>query len=61
MTTTSQRSLSQCLTTLLEKKYFLIANLNLPWHSLRPFPLVLSLLLGEEADPISLQPPLREL
>lgn len=51
----------QCLPTLLEKKCFLIANLNLPWHSLRPLPLVLSLLLGEEADPISLQPPVREL
>jgi len=30
------------LTTLLERKFFLISNLNLPWCNLRPFPLVLS-------------------
>lgn len=32
----------QCLTPLLEKKFFLMPNQNLPWHNLRPFPLVLS-------------------
>jgi len=26
----------QCLTTVLEKQYFLTTSLNLPWHSLRP-------------------------
>jgi len=35
---TSLGSLFQCLTTLLVKKFFLITNLNLPWHNLRPFP-----------------------
>ena len=40
--TTSLRSLLQCLTTLSVKKGFLIANLNLLWHNFRPFPLVLS-------------------
>ena len=48
---TSLGSLFQCLTTLLENNFFLISNLNLPWHNLRPFPLVLSLLPGEVADP----------
>jgi len=42
-------SLFQPLTTLSEKKYFLISNLNLPWHNLRPFPPVL--LLVTWADP----------
>ena len=40
--TTSVWSLFQCLTTLFVKKCFLISNLNLSWHNLRPFPLVLS-------------------
>jgi len=38
--TTSLGSLFQCLTTLSVKKCFLISNLNLPWHNLRPFPLI---------------------
>jgi len=33
--------LSHCITTLSEKKCFLISKLNLPWHHLRPSPLVL--------------------
>ncbi|KAK4813638.1 hypothetical protein QYF61_014398 [Mycteria americana] len=41
--TTSLGSLFQCLITLSVKKFFQIANLNLPWCNLRPFPLVLSL------------------
>ena len=48
--TTSLGSLFQCLTTLSEK-FFLMLNLNLPWRILRPFPLILSQLHGEEADP----------
>ena len=39
--TTSLGSLFQCLTTLSVEKFFLISNLNLPWHNLRPLPLVL--------------------
>ena len=39
-------SLCQCITTLSEKKSFLISNLNLPWGILRPSPLVLLLLPG---------------
>ena len=35
--TTSVGSLFHCLTTLSVKKFFLISNLNLPWHNLRPF------------------------
>lgn len=34
----------QYLTTHFEKKFILIISLNLPWHSLRPFLLVLTLL-----------------
>ena len=41
--TTSLGSPFQCLTTLSVKKSSLISNLNLPWHNLRPLPLVLSL------------------
>ena len=37
-----------CMTTLSEKKFFLISNLNLPWCKLRPFSLRY---LEEEADP----------
>jgi len=40
--TTSLGSLCHCLTTLDEKKFFLIHNPNLSWCNLRPFPLVLS-------------------
>ena len=35
--------LFQCLTTLSVKKFFLISNLKLPWHNLRLFPIVLSI------------------
>ena len=49
--TTSLGRLFQHLTTLPENKFFLISNPNLPWHNLRPFPLILSLLPGEEANP----------
>ena len=45
--TTSLGSPFQCLTTLSVKKSFLIANLNLPLHNLRPFPLVLSPVTNE--------------
>ncbi|KAK4831181.1 LOW QUALITY PROTEIN: hypothetical protein QYF61_015913 [Mycteria americana] len=55
--TTSLGSLFQCLTTLSVKKFFLISSLNLPWHNLRPFPLVLSLVTWEKRPtPTSLQP-----
>ena len=43
---TSLGSLFQCITTLSEKKIFLISNLNLPWCNLRPSPLILLLLTG---------------
>jgi len=46
--TTSLGSLCHCLTTLYEKKCFLISNLKLSWHNLRPFPLVLSLVTCNE-------------
>ena len=39
--TSSLGSPFQCLTTLSEKQYFLTSSLNLPWRSLKPFPLVL--------------------
>ncbi|XP_068267934.1 protein EOLA1-like [Nyctibius grandis] len=58
--TTSLGSLFQCLTTLSRKKFFLISNLNLPLHNLRPLPLVLSLVTWEKRQtPTSLQPPFR--
>ena len=69
--TTSVGSPFQCLTTLAVKKCFLISNLNLPWHNLRPFPLVLSPVrrdqphsavstfqVMEESNNVSPQPPL---
>ena len=40
--TTTLGSLCHCITSLSEKKCFLICNLNLPWHNLKPLPLVLS-------------------
>jgi len=41
-------------------KFFLISNLNLPWCSLRPLPLVLSLVTCEKRPtPASLLPPFR--
>jgi len=41
-------SLVQRLTTLSGKKFLLISILNLPWRSLRPLPLVLSLVTWEK-------------
>jgi len=50
--TTALDRLFQCLTTLLVKKFLLISNLNLPWHNLRLFPLVLvTCYLGKDTDP----------
>mgnify|MGYP001853060991 CR=1 FL=1 len=43
-TMTPPPSWFQSLTAVAEKKLFLIANLPLSWHYLRPFPLILSLL-----------------
>ncbi|KAK4827080.1 hypothetical protein QYF61_014182 [Mycteria americana] len=58
--TTSLGSLFQWLATLSVKNFFLISNLNLPWHNLRPFPFVLSLVTWEKRPtPTSLQPPFR--
>jgi len=45
--TTSIGSPFQRLTTLPEKKNFLMSKLNLPWHNLRLFPLVLLLVTWE--------------
>ena len=69
--TTSLGSPFQYLTTPSVKKCFLIPNLNLPWHNLRPFPLVLSPVrrdqchsavstfqILEESSKVSPQPPL---
>ena len=44
--TTSLGSLFQYLTTHTKKKFFLVSNLDLPWHKLKPLPLVLSLALS---------------
>lgn len=41
-------SFFQHSTSLQVKNLFLIPNLNLPWHNIRPFPQVLSLLSGEK-------------
>ncbi|KAK4832969.1 hypothetical protein QYF61_026795 [Mycteria americana] len=54
--TTSLGSLFQCLTTLSVKKFFLISNLNLSLRNLRPFPLIVSLVIVE-SDKVSPQPP----
>ena len=57
--TTPLGSLFQSLTTVSEK-FFLLSLLNLPWHSLSPFPLVLSLLSWEKRlTPALQQPPFR--
>ena len=48
---TSLGNLFQCLTTLLEKKLVLISNLNLPWHNLWLFPLLM-----QEKRPIPTSP-----
>lgn len=46
---TSLGCLFQCLTTFSVKKVFVIYNLNMPWHNLRAFPLILLLVnVGEE-------------
>ena len=49
--TTSLGSPYQHLSTLLEKLFFLISSLNLPWCNLRPLPLVLSLLPRRRGQP----------
>ena len=41
----------QYLSTPSEKKFFLLSNLNLPWHNLRPLLLVPSLLPGRRGQP----------
>ncbi|KAK4826742.1 hypothetical protein QYF61_010995 [Mycteria americana] len=46
--TTFLGSLFQCLITLSLKTFFLISNLNLPWHKIRLFSLVLSLATWEK-------------
>lgn len=40
---TSLGTLCQYITTLAEKKFFLISSLNLPWQNLKPLALVLSI------------------
>jgi len=58
--TTTLGSPFQCFTTLSVKKCFLISNLNLPWHNLRPFPLILSPVSSEKRPtPLWLQAPFR--
>lgn len=52
--TTPLGSLFQSLTTLSVKKFFLTSNLNLPWHSLKPFPLTLLLFKRLTCSSISL-------
>ena len=47
--TTSLGSLFQYFTTRSVKEFFLTSNLNLPWHNLRPFPLILSLVTWEKS------------
>ena len=51
--TTSLGNLFQCVTTLCVKNFLLISNLNLPYLSLRPFPLVLSLFTLINSRPLS--------
>ena len=48
--TASLGSPFQHLTTLLEKDFFLIPNLNLPWQNLRPFHLLYCCYMGKEAN-----------
>jgi len=55
-----------CNLSLKKKKknqiFFPVSNLNLSWHSLRPLPLILSLVTWDNRPtPSSLQPPVREL
>lgn len=55
---TTLGSLLQFLTTLWVKNFFLISNLNLPWHYLKPFPLILSFGMWQKRPiPTWLQPP----
>ena len=49
--TTSLGSLFQYPTTLYGKKFFLMSKVSFPWCSLRPWPLVLSLLPGRRGQP----------
>ena len=57
---TSLCNLFQCSTTLIIKNFFLISSRNLPSHSLKPFPLVLSQqTLLKSLSSSFLQPPLR--
>lgn len=50
----------RCLITPPVKKFFLISNLNLPWHSLKLCSLVLSQIAWEKRlTPPQLQPPFR--
>lgn len=59
-TMVSLGNLLQCLTTLTRKNFFLTTILNLPFFSLRPFPLVLSLhTLVKGPSPDFLQGPFR--
>ena len=57
--------LFQCLTALSEDNFFLISNLNLSMHNLRPLPLILSLLPGRRdpspAYPTASTPKLQQL
>lgn len=46
--TTSMGSPFHCFTTLSMTEIFLISTLNLPWHNLRPFPLLLSFVTWQE-------------
>ena len=55
--TTFLDSLFQCLTILSVMKFFLIPNLNLPWHNLRPLPLILLLVTWEKNCPVRLLEP----
>jgi len=60
--TTSLGSLFQCLITLSVKHFFLTSKLNLPWHNLRLFPLIRSLVTWKKTPtPTSLQFPFRYL
>lgn len=54
----SPGNLFQCFTNVSEQKCLLTSNLNIPWHSLGPFPCVLSLNTKEKSSTIPLQFPL---
>ena len=59
--TTSLSSRCQCLTTLSEKKFFLISNLNLPCSNLRVFPLLSLVEQEKRLIPTSPQSSFRQL